>query len=789
MNMRVAPLRTDAAEVCAHCGLPVSRGARFCCTGCEAAFAFIQGMGLGLYYQRRVLDPTLPAPKPEASALANIQGFIRRDSDGFAELDLMVDGIQCGACVWLIEAILAAREGMIEGRVNMTTRRLHLKWQIASIPIEDVLATIEGLGYRLAPYNPASVKAANDRTAQTLMKALAVAGFAAGNLMLLAIGIWVGFSQGMGEATRALLHWVSAIIALPAVAYAGRPFFQSAANALRHGRSNMDVPISIGVLLVTGMSLVETIRGGQHTYFDSAAMLLFFLLIGRVLDQRARGKAREAAEQLLALRIIDVAILRDDGTIERRPQDSVQLGECVLAGIGERIGVDGIVQNGRSTVDASLVTGESLPALVEPGGRVFSGSINLDSPLTILVTATGETTLLAECVRLIEAAEHGRGRFVTLADKVARLYAPVVHIAALATFLVWWQVIGMAWPEALLIAASVLIITCPCALALAVPAVQVIATGRLFRAGILLKSPSALERLASADTIVFDKTGTLTEPHLHLRLEPSWGGEDLAEAAALCAASRHPLARALVAAAPDVRPANGVEEVTGAGLRRTDPRGEFRVGSRWFCGAVAADSDGPELWFAQPGHAPIRFRFEETLRRDAQDTIALLKQRGYPLFLCSGDREEPVRRIANQLGLVDWIAELSPVAKVAKLAAFQSAGRKVLMVGDGLNDGPALAAASVSMSPATAADLSQTIADVVFQGSSLRPVATVLATAKAARRLIKQNIALAIVYNLIMVPLAMCGYVTPWLAAAAMSGSSLMVILNSLRLNSKASRP
>ncbi len=719
MNIRVAPL--EAAQVCAHCGLPTAAGRRFCCSGCEAAFAFIKGMGLGLYYERRVLDPAARPPKPEDSALANIQGYIKTGADGLGELNLMVDGIQCGACVWLIEAVLAATPGVVQGRVNMTTKRLRLKWKPASVDIEPVLASIEGLGYRLAPYDPVSVKAAIDRDALALVKALAVAGFAAGNLMLLAIGIWVGFSQGMGDATRSLLHWASAIIALPAVAYAGRPFFESAFNALRHGRTNMDVPISIGVLLVTGMSLAQTIHGGPHTYFDSAAMLLFFLLIGRVLDQRARGRAREAAEQLIGLRIIDVAVLNADGTIERRAQDRVRIGERVLVGIGERIGVDGTVESGRSAIDASIVTGESLPSPAAPGTKVFAGSINLDSALTIAVTATGEATLLAECVRLIEAAEHGRGRFVALADRVARLYAPVVHIAALVTFLVWWLVIGAAWTEALLIAASVLIITCPCALALAVPAVQVIATGRLFRAGILLKSPTALERLASVNTIVFDKTGTLTEPNLRLRIEPSWRAEDLAEAASVCAASRHPLARALLVDAPRVRPAEDIEEIAGSGLRRITSNGELRVGSRQFCGAVAAPADTPELWLARPGQTPICFRFEETLRSDAAQCIALLKQRAYPVYLYSGDRQRPVGRIADQTGIANHEAELSPIGKVAKLAELQSAGRNVLMVGDGLNDGPALAAAAVSMSPATAADVSQTIADVVFQGKLFTP--------------------------------------------------------------------
>ncbi len=314
----------------------------------------------------------------------------------------------------------------------------------------------------------------------------------------------------------ALLHWVSALIAMPAVAYAGRPFFGSAFAALRQGRTNMDVPISIGVLLVTGMSLVQTIQRGPDTYFDSAVTLLFFLLIGRVLDHRARGRARATAEQLLTLRMTDVAVLEPDGTVRRRGQEQVAEGDRILVASGERIGVDGVVESGAASLDASLVTGESLPVAAEPGAAVFAGSLNLGATLTVRATATGGSTLLAECVRLIEAAETRRGRFVVLTDRVARRYAPTVHVCALGTFLWWFFVAGVPAGQALLTATSVLIITCPCALALAVPAVQVIATGRLFRGGMLLKSPTALERLADVDTVVFDKTGTLTEPLLAL---------------------------------------------------------------------------------------------------------------------------------------------------------------------------------------------------------------------------------------------------------------------------------
>jgi P-type Cu2+ transporter len=770
---------------CAHCGQPAAAGARFCCPGCAAAYETICALGFGRYYERREIDPDARALKPEPTERVALEHYVRTGPDGRSALELMVDGLQCGACVWLIESVLAQYPELIKARVNMTTRHLRLEWQGDPALAQVFVAKIEALGYRLAPFRTEALAAATDRTEQELLRALAVAGFAAGNLMLLSIGIWAGFSEGMGSATRALMHWLSAAIALPAIFYAGRPFFRSALAVVSHGRTNMDVPISIGVLLVTGMSLVETMRGGAHTYFDSAATLLFFLLIGRVLDHRARGKARRAAEELIGLSSADVLVLAPDGRCQSRAPEAVRPGERVLVGMGERIGVDGTVLDGNSEIDQSLVTGESLPIPARPGSPVFAGSVNLGAPLTIEARATGDGTLLAECVRLIEAAEQGRGRFVVLADRIARRYAPTVHLAALGTFLGWWLLMGAPWTEALLNASAVLIITCPCALALAVPAVQVIATGKLFRAGILLKSPSALERLAAIDTIVFDKTGTLTQRTLQLVDDPLRRPADLAAAAALAVTSRHPLARALAAAAGPVAIAAGVEEVPGAGLEAPGPDGRIRLGSAAFCGVTAAEGDTPELWLARPGQAPVRFAFAERLRADAAETIAALQREGVTLRLLSGDRKMAVARAAGAAGIEAWDAAQSPPDKVAALAALAAAGHQVLMVGDGLNDGPALAAAAVSMSPSTAADLSQTLADLVFQGERLQPVAQALSTARRARRLIRQNIALSLGYNLCVVPLAVLGLVTPWLAAAAMSSSSLLVILNSFRFGGK----
>ncbi|HEY7581954.1 MAG TPA: heavy metal translocating P-type ATPase metal-binding domain-containing protein, partial [Acetobacteraceae bacterium] len=725
-------------------------GHRFCCSGCAVAYETIQELGLGRYYARRVLEPGRRALRPEPSEARDLSRFIVPQPDGSHELTLAIDGLQCGACVWLIERVLAHEPDVVVGRVNMTTRRLRLVWRGEADRATPLVQAIERLGYRLVPFEAAALRAARDETDRMLIRALAVAGFAAGNVMLLSIGIWAGAAGGllhdMGPATRDLLHWFSALIAMPAIAYAGRPFFASAAAAARRMRTNMDVPISAGVLLVTGMSLAQTVEGGAHTYFDSAITLLFFLLVGRVLDHRMRGQARAAAEQLLTLRASDVAVLLPDGSTVRRAQHAIAPGDCVLVALGERVGADGIVERGASTLDASLVSGESLPMSVAPGARVFAGTLNLGEALTVRATATGNGTLLAECARLIEAAEARRSRFVALADRVAQRYAPAVHLTAALTFLGWYFGAGVPAGQALLTASAVLIVTCPCALALAVPVVQVIATGRLFRAGVLLKSATALERLADVDTVVFDKTGTLTEPSMAL-VEEEADQPALRAAASLAAGSRHPLARSLLAAAGPVAVADDVVEHPGRGVQA----GELRLGSRAYIGVPGGgEGVGPELWLARPGHAPVCFRFAETLRGDAGATVQRLRELGLDVHLLSGDHSAAVVPVARRLGIAAWRAACTPVQKVAAVEALAAEGRKVLMVGDGLNDSASLAAASVSASPSSAADISQTVADAVFQGSLLAPVVSLVAIARRARGVMGQNLALSIGYNALM---------------------------------------
>ena len=722
-----------------------------------------------------------------SQAAADFEPFVKRGEDGIATLHLMVDGVHCGNCIRRIERGLDGVPGVVSARLNLTTRRLVVTWRESETDAGALVGTLARLGYGARPFDPDRLGADTARRERALLRAMAVAGFAAANVMLLSISVWAGERQGMGPATRDLMHWLSALIALPAIAYAGQPFFRSALGALMARRANMDVPISLAVLLAAGASLVQTVNGAPDAYFDSAVTLLFFLLIGRYLDSRARGKARSAAEHLMALGAGTVTVIDASGQAQARRPDSVAPGEIVLIAAGERVAVDGRLIAGESEIDTSLITGESLPRVAAPGETVFAGTLNLAAPIRIEVTAAGDETLLAEIVRLMEAAEQGRAKQVLLAEKITRIYVPAVHGLAAATFIGWLAIMGVGWQAALMNAVAVLVITCPCALALAVPVVQVIASGRLMRRGILVKSATALERIATVDTIVFDKTGTLTEGRLELA-GGDYDADDLARAASLAAASTHPLARALVHAASGeggkIALADGVREQPGQGLGLDGEAGETRLGNRRWCGVDREDdATEPELWLRRPGRAPVRFAFRDRPRADAAEVIAFLRRAGFRVELVSGDRAPAVAAAAEALGIETWRAEQTPAGKCARLDALAASGHRVLMVGDGLNDAPALAAAQASMSPASAADVSQTAADIVFQGERLGPLLDALAVAHRADRLVRQNFGLAFAYNAITVPLAVFGMVTPLVAAVSMSASSLIVTLNALRLN------
>ena len=766
---------------CLHCGDLVTEGVQFCCRGCAGAFELIKGLGLGRYYERRAQGGFTHGARPEEAPIAaDPSAWIATDPDGTCRLSLMVDGLQCGACVWLIEQSLQREPGVEQARVSLSTRRLTLAWRRDAADPVRLIDRVQRLGYRLVPFDPRLLQSADDAESKALLRAMAVAGFAAGNIMLLSVSVWAGHAEGMAAGTRDLFHWISALIAIPVIAYAGQPFFKSAWQAIRNRRSNMDVPISLAIILAPTISLMETFRGGEHAYFDSAVTLLFFLLIGRYLDRRVRARARLAVEQLTALNATAATVIDEDGRTRDLPPTSVLPGMQVLVSAGGRVPVDGVIESGISDLDFSILTGESAPVARKVGDEIFAGAVNLTAPLRIVTRQSGAKTLLADIIGLMEAAEARRGRYVRIADRVARYYSPVVHSVALLTFLGWTLLGGLAWQPALLIAVAVLIITCPCALALAVPVVQVAASQRLMRGGILLKSGDALERLREVDHVVFDKTGTLTTGEL--RPAANSDHEALAIASAIAAGSRHPLARAIRRAAPHVTPKDGVREIAGRGLEFADDTGTWRLGSHAFVGEQDDGDEAQSLWLSGPDRPSVRFQFSDDDRPDALVAIERLRALGCTIEICSGDRPAAVRAVAARLGIETWRGGMRPADKVAHLEQLRSSGRRVLMVGDGLNDAPALEAAHVSMAPATGTDVTQSAADIVFQAASLAATPDALSLARAADHLMRQNLALALCYNLAAVPLAMLGYVTPLIAALAMSSSSILVILNALRL-------
>ncbi len=711
-------------------------------------------------------------------------------------------GIHCGGCISRIERALNGRDGIARARVNFSTRRLTVAFDESRIPAAGIAEIVTDLGYEVTPFADVAGGAgggdARDAAGSELVRSLAVAGFAAGNVMLLSVSVWAGAS----DATRDLFHWLSALIALPAVVYAGRPFYRSAFRALMARSLNMDVPISLAVVLAAAMSLHETMVGGEHAWFDASVTLLFFLLAGRVLDHAMRARAMSAVTHLAARNARAALVVEDDGRLAWRPLRDIVPGLLVQVAAGEQVPADGRIESGTSELDSALLTGESLPEPVAAGDIVHAGTTNLSGPLRIRVTAAGADTVLAEIVRLMEAAEKGKATYVRIADRAARIYAPAVHILAAGAFVGWWVAAGSPH-QALLVAIAVLIITCPCALGLAVPAVQVVASGLLFRRGVMIKDGTALERLAAVDTIVFDKTGTLTRGNLTLVDDGPVDRQALALARALAGQSNHPLAKALtrVAEAEGIDPAavTDVCEVPGAGLEaRTGPGGadRIRLGRRdWAIASPApqtsaaspagsADTGGAfsEILLARDGKPLACFRFADSLRPDAAETVRRLKADGYDLQILSGDRTGTVSGIAARLGVDNWRGRCTPGDKVAEIERLRSEGRKVLVVGDGLNDGPALAAGDVSMAPAAASDLGRAAADLVFMGENLAPVADALDLGGRALTRIRQNFALAIAYNLIAVPIALAGLATPLIAAVAMSASSMTVTANALRL-------
>ena len=697
---------------------------------------------------------------------------------GMRQNDLSVPTIHCGGCIQTIEKVLDTLPGVEQARVNLSARRVTIRWRADGTP-PPLIETLRAVGYEAHLYDVAADS--KDDAVAELVRALAVAGFAASNIMMLSVSVW----SGAEPATRDLFHWISALIALPALAYSGRIFFHSAWQSLRHCQTNMDVPISIGVLLAFALSLYETIHRGPHAYFDASITLLFFLLIGRTLDHVMRERARAAVQGLARLGGRGALVIGADGGPTYLSLNEIEPGMTILLAAGERVPVDGRVLSGQSDLDCSLVSGESAPQPVCVGSMLQAGTLNLTGPLAIAATAAAKDSFLAEMLQMMEAAESGRSAYRRISDRASRLYAPVVHLSAAATFIGWMAATGDVH-RALTVAIAVLIITCPCALGLAVPMVQVVAARRLFERGIMVKDGGALERLAEVKTVIFDKTGTLTIGAPRLVGGGPIDPDALALAAAIASYSRHPYSIALAAAGParagaPIAP-DHVSEYPGSGLEALLGTAVYRLGRpEWALAWGESLPSGAEMAsviLSKDGRCLAVFQFEDRLRSDARKAIAALVEGGLAVEVLSGDREQPVRQLASALG-VSHRSQVSPGGKTAHIVA---SGRKVLMVGDGLNDAPALVAAHASMAPASAADVGRNAADLVFLRESLLAVPQAITVARNARRLVRQNLAVAVGYNAIAMPIAIFGYVTPLIAAVAMSLSSLVVVANAMRL-------
>ncbi len=721
------------------------------------------------------------ALRPSAAACPGCAATAPQPADGVASPDallLSLPDIHCAGCISGVECALLAMPGVQSARVNLTLKRATVA-AAPGIAAADLARALTAAGYVAHELDAASLSGSEtDPAGRELLMRLGVSGFAMMNVMLLSVAVW----SGATDATRDLFHWISAAIALPAVAYAAQPFFRQAWSALRAARLNMDVPISLAIILAAGMSVYETAHSGAHAYFDAALSLTFFLLAGRYLDHRTRAAARSAAQELAALEV--PRALRVAGGRETMvPVAELAAGDLVRVLPGARVPVDGLIETGTSEIDRSLLTGESLPVFAGTDTPVHAGEINLTGPLTVRVTAAGRESSLHRLADLVAMAETARNRYTSLADRAARIYAPVVHLLALAAFLAWVWISG-DMRLALNIAVATLIITCPCALGLAVPAVVTAASGRLYRQGLLIKTPTALERLAEIDTVVFDKTGTLTAGTPEPVALEALDDEAASVALALAQGSAHPLSAALTQAlaARGLDPAalDGIREVPGFGVEARRGGQDVRLGRASWVGAEAARETAAYLRIGDA--PPVTLRFTDRLRDGAAQAVADLRAQGKEVILLSGDSATAVADIAARTGIAAFEAGMLPEDKAARVAALAAQGRRVLMVGDGLNDTAALAAAHASISPASALEATRVVSDIVLLGGSLAPLGDTLKTARSATRRIRENFAIAAAYNAVAIPVALLGFATPLAAALAMSTSSITVSLNALRL-------
>ncbi len=778
---------------CYHCGEPLPHspvpllveGAlqSFCCQGCASAADWIRHADLGDYYQLRSASAARVGIEPMDLSIWDRDELLQEHSHGIEggrEIILLTDGMRCAACAWLIDRALAREAGVIDSNANAVTGRIRISWDPARTALSRVLQRLVMLGYR--PYLASGEARERARLAERKrwLLRLGVAGLGSLQAMMLAEALYLDVNHTMPVPTRDFFRWLTFLVATPVVFYSGWPFLSGAWREWRARYLGMDTLIAGSTLLAYFASLAETLRGGVHVWYDAAVMFVFLLLAARMLEQRARNIASAQVDALARAPPAFATREREDGTHESIPVSALVAGDTVRIAAGENVPADGVLLASPAMFEEALLTGESRPVHKPAGAPVYAGTLCREQPARVRVTETGSATRLSQLSRLVDQAQAHRPRLARATDRIGRHFVGFLLLCALAVFAFWhWHEPARAFEITL----ALLVISCPCALSLSVPAALATAYGSLARLGVLATRPDALETLSRATDLVFDKTGTLSDAQPSLDEVETFDGFATARALAIAAAlerdSGHPIAAAFASNGDPGLQAQQVQVITGRGVQGRIDGSDWRLGQADF---AAGRTDDGDLWLGDGTQGIARFRLREQPRADAAETLDQLRALGLRLHLSSGDAVVPVQRLADLVGIENPRARQTPEDKLSWVRALQAQGRIVAMVGDGLNDAPVLAGADVSIAMGGGAALAQRAADLVMTGTTLARIPAAIGLARRTRRVVAQNLGWAVGYNLLALPLAAAGWVTPWLAALGMALSSLAVTLNALRL-------
>lgn len=843
-------------QPCFHCGLPVppnldlhvhiqGEDRAMCCAGCQAVAQAIMDNGLEDFYKHRTENaPTGQELVPEFLRQTEIydnpeiqKNFVQHDGEHVREASLILEGITCAACVWLNERHLRSLPGVLQVYVNYSTHRASVRWDNRQIQLSQILQAISAIGYMAHPYDPSRQQELLEAERKRQLKRIGLAGVLGMQVMMISVGLYAGDFYGMEAYYRDFFHWINLILTIPVMLYSAQPFFKSAWRDLSLRQAGMDVPVSLGISLAFFGSVWTTLFGGEHVYYDSVIMFVFFLSLGRYFELMARKRSAHAAESLVQMVPAMATRINADGEEDIIAVAELNPDDIVRVKPGDSVPADGVIISGQSSVDESLLTGESLPLPKQADDKLTAGTVNIESPLTMRVEKIGQDTLLSHILRLLERAQTEKPAITQLADKAAAWFVLAVLVLATAVASYWWQVSPEYW---LAITLSVLVVTCPCALSLATPTAVTAATGNLTQHGLLTTRGHALETLAKASHFVFDKTGTLTDGKLHVLDTQVFSAlsreQCLAYAAALEQQSEHPLGKALVTAAAtasilrqaqdsvlrqqaqdsvlrqaqDTASSGNGDALTGAANEVNNFPGQGLSGTidgqNWYIGTHAfiqtqtglqADAqrlknlqaEGRSLvWLADSQQIHCAFALGDQVRDGAAELVSKLQQAGKQVLLLTGDHQASAQRVAQSVGITDVYANLSPDDKLKQVKALQAQGTVVAMIGDGVNDAPVLAAAQVSIAMGGGTQVARASADMILLSEHLPNLLHGIDTSRKTLHIIRQNLTWAVSYNLLALPAAAMGFVLPWMAAIGMSASSLLVVANALRLTAQPSK-